>query len=169
MCTGPLQLHQQTVHVCIPCFGPNAIHIVCSQLLTPLSSSKRQGFSSNMEVLQSTGKRRNCSVHMALLPQLLLEFVKIDSVAVLNYVSNEHEICCAENTMVPSDRIFVWVVNSPIMVVEVESLVYKQFHTEKVANVFDSVPILKKCRNVEFCVVGHNVDWHWRWSEGQVV
>jgi hypothetical protein len=44
--------------------------------------------------------------------------------------------------MVPSDRIFVWVVDNPIMVVEVKSLVYKQsLHTEKVVNLPDSVPV----------------------------
>jgi hypothetical protein len=70
--------------------------------------------------------------------------------------------------MVPSDRIFVWVVDNPIMVVEVKSLVYEQsLHTEKVVNLPDSVPILKKHRDVDFCVVGHSIDRHGRRSGGQ--
>lgn len=147
MSASPLQLHQQTV----ACLHP----VLCFKVIWRCCRAQE-----SIEIV--------VYVHVVLLPQLLLEFIKIDSILVLNYILNEHEICCAENTKVPSDRIFVWVVNSSIMVVEVKSLVYEQLlYTEKVANVFDSVPILKKRRNVDFCVIGHNMDWHGRWSEGQ--
>ena len=92
----------------------------------------------------------------------MLEFVEVDGAVVSNYIGDECDICHTEDTTAPDDTgVGVGVVHNTESFVEGESPVYEHLlDTQEATNLFHSVTIFRKSRNIEFCVVGDNVPRH---------
>jgi hypothetical protein len=92
----------------------------------------------------------------------VLEFIKVDSVAVSDNIADEGDICHTEDTTAPgSVGVGVGVVHNTEALVEIERLVYEGLlDTQEATDLFHIVTIFGESENAEFRVVRDDVLRH---------